>query len=101
MSKGSVVIGLSGGVDSSTAAYLLKKDGYDVTGVTVINHDGGFEAADDAAAVAGQIGIKHMVLDYRKEFSAKIKDISVGQDSKPMCNVQQRCQVGSAYGRMQ
>ena len=93
MSKGSVVIGLSGGVDSSTAAYLLKKDGYDVTGVTVINHDGGFEAADDAAAVAGQIGIKHMVLDYRKEFSAKIKDMFVseylsGRTPNPcvMCN---------------
>jgi len=72
-----VVVGLSGGVDSSVCAYLLKKEGYDVYGVTVLNFDGGKEAAEEAKKIAEQIGINHIVLDFRDEFKCKIKDAFV------------------------
>lgn len=71
-----VMIGMSGGVDSSAAALLLKKQGYDVTGVTMklwrYSKDGidtQIEAAiNDAEKVCSTIGIKHVVLDCEEEF---------------------------------
>ena len=79
MSSKKVVVGLSGGVDSSTAAYLLKKDGYDVSAVTVVNFNGGEEAAKDAAKVAQYLSINHVILDYKKIFKEKIKDMFVNE----------------------
>lgn len=93
MAKEKVVIGLSGGVDSATAAYLLKKDGYEVIGVTIINWDGGAEACSDAAGIAEKLGISHYILDFRKEFKNKVEDMFVreylmGRTPNPcvMCN---------------
>ena len=78
---------MSGGVDSSVAAYLLKKQGYDVIGVTmqiwqeedefVQEENGGccgLSAVDDARRVAQMIGIPHYVMNFRKDFKDKVID---------------------------
>ena len=85
--KEKVVVGMSGGVDSSVAAYLLKKQGYDVIGVTmqiwqeedefVQEENGGccgLSAVDDARRVAQMIGIPHYVMNFRKDFKDKVID---------------------------
>ena len=75
-----VVVGMSGGVDSSVAAYLLKKQGYDVIGVTMqiwqdedvcsISENGGccgLGAVEDSKRVASVLDIPHYVMNFRKE----------------------------------
>ncbi|HAX50793.1 tRNA 2-thiouridine(34) synthase MnmA [Muricomes intestini] len=90
MSK--VVVGMSGGVDSSVAAYLLKEQGYDVTGVTmqiwqdeeqaVQEENGGccgLSAVDDARRVAADIGIPYYVMNFKQEFKENVIDYFVGE----------------------
>lgn len=65
-----VVIGISGGVDSSVAALLLKEKGYEVIGVTFIFTDN-FDV-NDAKEVCKKLNIEHHIIDYRKDFKEKI-----------------------------
>ncbi len=87
-----VVIGMSGGVDSSAAAAVLKEQGFEVIGVTMRLWDGedtgcgiaestccGSSAAEDARRVADKLGIEHFVLDFRKEFSKFVIDYFVDE----------------------
>jgi len=73
-----VAVGLSGGVDSAVAAYLLKEQGYDVTGVYIqcwdARADGCTAEEDraDAAKVASHLDIKFKSLDFVKEYKAKV-----------------------------
>ena len=67
-----VVIGLSGGVDSSAAIIRLQEQGFEVVGVTFRFVDN-FNS-DDAIKVAEKLKIEHHLLDYRKEFKEKIID---------------------------
>ena len=71
-----VLLGMSGGVDSSVSAILLKNAGYDVTGVTMHLYEGGccnISSVMDAKQVCKNLGIEHVILDYQKEF----KDIVI------------------------
>ena len=85
-----VVVGLSGGVDSSVAAYLLKKQGYDVIGVTmqiwqeqeVIEEEEnggccGLSAVDDARRVAQALDIPYYVMNFRQVFQKQVMDYFV------------------------
>ena len=71
-----VVIGMSGGVDSSVAAYLLKEQGYDVTGVTMLTwrKTDDDEAVKDAKKVAEKLGIPFFTVDFRQEFKKYVMD---------------------------
>jgi len=75
--KPKVFVGMSGGVDSSLAAYLLKKSGYDVFGVFIksYNLDGcAVKDQEDARLVAEQIGIPFYVFDFEKEYKKEVVD---------------------------
>ena len=82
-----VLIAMSGGVDSSVAAHLLKEQGYDVIGVTFqlydysrVNREAGkggccsLEDVHDARRVANQLGIKHYLFDTRERFQKRVID---------------------------
>ncbi len=74
-----VVVAMSGGVDSSVVAALMKREGYDVVGITLQLYDHGAathrkgaccagQDIHDARQVAGNLGIPHYVLDYEDRF---------------------------------
>ena len=87
-----VVVGMSGGVDSSVAAYLLKEQGYDVVGVTmqiwqdeeqaIQEENGGccgLSAVDDARRVAANLGIPYYVMNFKQEFKEHVIDYFVDE----------------------
>ena len=83
---------MSGGVDSSVAAYLLKEQGYNVIGVTMQiwqdedyelqSHNGGccgLSAVDDARRVAEQIDIPYYVMNFKTPFKEKVMDYFIAE----------------------
>ena len=99
--SGKIVLGMSGGVDSSVAALLLKKQGYDVIGVFMKNWEEKDEngvcgaAADyeDVRRVADRVGIPYYTVNFTKEymdrvFSYFLEEYSMGRTPNPdvLCN---------------
>ncbi|RDY32963.1 tRNA 2-thiouridine(34) synthase MnmA [Lachnotalea glycerini] len=92
MDKKKVVIGMSGGVDSSVAAYLLKKQGYEVIGATmqiwqdenidIQEENGGccgLSAVDDARRVANDLEIPYYVMNFKSEFKENVIDYFINE----------------------
>ncbi len=75
-----VVVGMSGGVDSSVTALLLQQEGYDVIGIFMKNWDDTDEFghctaetdAEDVRRVCSQIGIPHYTVNFEKEYKDKV-----------------------------
>jgi tRNA-specific 2-thiouridylase len=82
-----IYVGLSGGVDSSVAAALLQRDGYDVTGVYMKNWTQDLPGADcpwrqdlnDARAVAAHLDIPFKVFDFEAEYRERVVSYMVGE----------------------
>ena len=74
------LIGMSGGVDSSVAAYLMLQQGYDCTGVTMRLYDNPTEEStccslddvEDARAVATRLGIRHYTFNFKDDFDRQV-----------------------------
>jgi len=92
MKKERVIVGLSGGVDSSVAAYLLVQEGYEVIGlfmknwhdesVTLSNECPWLEDSNDAMLVAEKLGIPFQTVDLSKEYKTRIVDYMFDEYAK-------------------
>ena len=77
MEKKKALIGMSGGVDSSVAAFVTMQEGFSCVGCTLKLHDrscGGTDDVADAKNVSDRLGIEHCVIPMQKEFNTHVKD---------------------------
>lgn len=87
-----VIVGMSGGVDSSVTVHLLKEQGYEVEGVSFILYEArlkntfpgccSIESINDAAKTAGHLGVSHTSIDLRDEFMEKVIEPFIDAYSK-------------------
>ena len=104
MANQKALIGMSGGVDSSVAAWMVLKEGYDCAGATMRLHDfrcGGADDVADAAAVAQKLGIPHYIMAFQPEFEeAVIRQFVSAYESGLTPNPCIRCNRHLKFGAM-
>lgn len=105
------MIGMSGGVDSSVAAWLLQQQGYDCIGVTMKLHAGAQEGAcgsvsdvEDARDICRRLGIPHEVLDFTEIFSRKVmapfaSEYEAGRTPNPCIECNRNLKFGALWQR--
>ena len=88
--KKRVLLGMSGGVDSSVSAILLQNQGYEVVGITMnLHNENDDDFSSDAKNVCDKLGIEHYTCDYREYFNEKVIDNFVCQYKN--CNTPNPC----------
>lgn len=115
--KKKVLLGMSGGVDSSVAAYLLQEQGYEVIGMTMkLWNDDRFKKTDadgkeisgyaDAKLIAEKLGIKFQVINFEKSFKKHVMDYFVkayieGETPNPCVACNKHVKFGDLYDKAQ
>ncbi len=99
-----VVIAMSGGVDSSVAAVLLKREGHKVVGVTMRLMPGGNQTETCAGQVARRLGIPHHVMDFRDIFARRVidnfcREYSLGRTPNPCVRCNKDIKFGILWER--
>lgn len=102
MSRERVLIGMSGGVDSTLAAKLLADGGYDCVGCTMLLSEG--QDVEEARAAADQLGIPFHVFDFRSEFRRQVIEpfiaaYEAGRTPSPCIDCNRRLKFGVMFCR--
>jgi tRNA-uridine 2-sulfurtransferase len=98
--KKKIAVAMSGGVDSSVSAALLKADGHEVIGITMRLFDGSTAAVEDAARVAACLGIPHHVAAFESCFATEImtyfvREYQAGRTPNPCARCNQLIKFGA------
>lgn len=117
-SRGKVLVGMSGGVDSSVAAYLLMKEGYEVTGCTMRLYDYtgiglpesntccSIKDVNDARSVCETLGIPFMALNFMSDFREAVMNRFIeeylnGRTPNPCIDCNRRMKFGKMWKKAQ